>query len=52
MIAAFTVAISSTDETLTPTVRSVSPATKYLRTTPTGTMTWSSGSWKPLPPFG
>ena len=29
----------------------VSPPTKYFCTTPIGTMTWSSGSWKPVPPL-
>ena len=38
--------------TLTPIVRTLSPPTKYFCTVPIGTMTWSSGSWKPVPPLG
>ena len=36
----------------TPIVRTVSPPTKYFWTTPSGTRTWSSGFWKPVPPLG
>ena len=46
-----TVVISSALATLTPMLRTLLPPTKYFCTTPTGTMTWSSGFWKPVPPL-
>ena len=52
VISAWTAVICAWSATLTPIVRTSSPATKYLLTMPIGTMTWSSGSWKPEPPLG
>ena len=52
MIAFVTAVIWSFEATLTPMVRIVSPATKYLLTAARGTRTWSSGFWNPVPPFG
>ncbi len=51
-MSAWTAAIRSCSPTLTPIVRTVSPLSKYLWTTPIGMTTWSSGSWKPAPPLG
>ena len=52
VIRALVVSMSAPAATLTPIVRTLSPPTKYFCTAATGTRTWSSGSWKPVPPFG
>jgi hypothetical protein len=52
VIASVTSVIRSSEVTLTPIVRIVSPATKYFWTEASGTRTWSSGLLKPAPPFG
>ncbi len=52
MISAFVAVMSAVGETLTPIVRTLSPPTKYFCTAPSGTITWSSGSWNPEPPLG
>ena len=52
MIAALAAAMPAGSATLTPIVRTLSPPTKYFCTVATGTRTWSSGFWKPVPPFG
>ncbi len=52
VIASRAACISLALATLTPIVRTVSPPTKYLRTAPIGTSTWSSGLANPAPPFG
>ena len=44
--------IWSSEVTLTPIVRTVSPPTKYLWIVASGTRTSSSGLSKPDPPFG
>ncbi len=51
VIAALAAVIWAGSLTDTPIVRTLSPPTKYFCTTPIGTMTWSSGSWKPVPPL-
>ena len=52
VISALVASMSAPSATLTPMVRTLSPPTKYFCTVATGTMTWSSGSWNPLPPLG
>ena len=51
MIAVLAAVMPAGSATETPIVRTVSPPTKYFWTTPIGTMTWSSGSWNPVPPL-